>query len=635
MPSVGTTPVALTAIVLDTNNNALSGQLVTFVVADPVSQPAYIDNVSASGISDTNGQVTASLNLGANKTNRNITVTASAIPAQGQAPIVATVNVAVVGNTITFGGGNQLVFNATLPVTVTLTDSGANPIAGQTITLVSKSGNTVAPATATTSVNGSASFTVTGTVGGSDTLTASGAGTSQSEAITVASTNFLFKSPAAGSLVVINTPQPLVLHWDNAAVPVVGQQILFSSTRGTLSSPTAVTDANGNASVSITSTGAGPSQITAVGPNNTPSATPLNIVFITTSANKVALQASQASVAVNTVGSTANYTTLTAIVRDVNDNLVQGAVVNFQIVTDPSGGSLSAPSAVTNISGSAQVNYIAGSTSSGSNTVVISASVVSVNGVAVTSPINATVDLTVNGQSLFIRMQTDNQIQSGVGIYTKAYYALVTDAAGNPIPNANVVLTLEPTNCIGSVLCGDSVAGGSIDQCTQLGNAACPGAYEKGQWVFCSAIATPFAACPAQTWAKIEVPGVNDYYNCLNEDLNFNGILDPGEDYNHNGKLDPGNIASVVGAAPTVPPIPGATPTDANGIAIANVNYVKGYATWSAVLLTATITVAGTEYIQSSAFILPIAGADVGTSPSPPPPGAVSPFGLLPCVQPD
>lgn len=627
IPSVGTTPVSLTAIVLDTNNNALSGQAVTFVVTDPVSQPAFINNVSASGVSDANGLVTASLNLGANKSNRTITVTATAAPPanSGGVPVIATVNVAVVGTTIAVNGPNALVFGATLnSLSAVLKDSGGNPIPGQSLSISSASGNTVSPATATTDVNGTINFSVTGTASGNDVITVSGAGTSGTLAISVNSAHFLFQAPAANALVVINTPQILQVHWDNAGTPVVGQLITFSPTRGTLSSATASTDTNGNASVTITSTGSGPSTVTAAGPGGQPAAT-LGLTFVTTSANKVSLQAAQGSVAVNIVGQTTNQTALTAIVRDVNDNLVQGAVVNFTIVNDPSGGSLSAPSAVTNVSGSASVNYIAGSTSSGANTVVVSATVVSVNGVAVSSPISATVNLTVNGQSLFIRMQTDNLITSGTGIYTKSYYALVTDSAGNPVGNTSVVFSLEPANCIGSVLCGDDVVGNSVDQCTQLGNTACPGAYEKGQWVFCSALATPYPACPALTWIKIEGAGGVNYYNCLNEDVNFNGILDPGEDYNGNGKLDPGNVAGVNGTGTT----------DATtGVATANVTYVKGFATWSAVTLTATITVSGTEYIQSIPFILPILAADIGAQ-TPPPPGQVSPYGLQPCVDPN
>jgi hypothetical protein len=631
MPSAGgsASAVALTAIVLDMNNNALTGQTVEFGVTDPPPGQAFVNNVSNGGVSDANGQVTASLNLGTNRSNRTITVTASVTPTGGGSPITATVNVAVVGTTIAFGGGTGLVFGAQLPVSVTLSDSGKNPIPGQALTFTSASGNTITPATATTNANGVANFVVTGTAGGSDTITVTGGGVTQSETIKVNSANFLFLNPAAGSLVVINTPQVITVHWDNASVPVVGQAILLSSTRGTLSASTIITDGNGNASTTINSPGAGPSTITAVGPGGNPVATPLNIVFVTTTANKVSLQAAEASIPVNIVGQTTNQTKLTAIVRDVNDNLVQGATVNFQIVADPSGGSLDSASAVTDISGTASVNYIAGSTSSGSGTVVVSATVISVNGVTAPAGITATVNLTVNGQALFIRMQTDNLVVSGTGIYTKAWYSLVTDSAGNPPSNpVTVVFSLEPANIMDS---SDTFDSPGPTQCEQLGQPACPGAYSKGSWVLCTGLNTPWAGCPSATWAKIPASGVN-YYSCLNEDVNFNGILDPGEDYNHNNKLDPGNVAGVAGTNPA--PNGNTSNTDANGIAVANVNYIKAYATWSAVKLTATITVSGTEFIQSSSFVLPILASDIGST-QPSVPGQNSPFGQQACINPN
>lgn len=626
--SDGSTPDNLTAIVLDTNNNELTNQTVTFSTVDPVTNPSFITSVANS---TTAGPTTAQLSLGENKTNRVITVVASVIPAAGQSAITASVTVAVVGTTISISGGNALVFGGKLSaLTAVLKDSGGNAIPGQVLTITSAAGNAVSPATATTDVNGSITFSVTGTVGGTDTITVTGAGAAGVLSISVNSANFLFTNPPANTLVVINTPQTVSVHWDNAGVAQVGQPILFSATRGTLSASTVLTNSSGNAATAITSTGAGVSTITAVGPGGTPAATPLNITFVTTSANKVSLQAAQASIPVNIVGQTTNQTALTAIVRDVNNNLVQGATVDFTIVNDPSGGQLSSPSAVTNISGSASVNYIAGNISSGNGTVVVSATVISVNGVAVTTPITASVNLTVNGQALFIRMQTDNLIVSGTGVYQKAYYALVTDSGGNPVTGTTVVFTVEPANYMTGVAAGnipagtDGVIGGSLSQCEQLGDAACPGAYLKGQWVFCAAAASPYAACPQLSWYKIEGAGGVNYYNCLNEDVNFNGIYTPAEDYNGNGKLDPGNVAGVNDT----------DTTDSNGIAVATVTYVKGFATWTAVTLTATITVAGTEFIQQIPFVLPILLADVAQQ-SPPPPGQVSPFGVNPCISPD
>jgi hypothetical protein len=637
--SSGSTTVSMTAVVLDTNNNQLSNQPITFQVIDPVTNPAFVSNISGVGTggtssSTTSGPATATLNLGANKTNRTITVVASVIPAVGASAITASVSVAVAGTVIaTPAGGSSLVFGATLPLTTSLKDSAGVPIAGQVLTIHSSAGNTITPATATTDLAGSISFSVTGTKTGTDVITVTGLGaTSQPLTLTVSNSNFVFASPAPNTFVSINTNQTITLHWDTGGVPQVGQPVQFNSTRGTLSATTVNTDANGNASVSITSPGTGQATIAATGVNGTPApAAILNIVFGTSTANKVSVQSGRAALPINVfnslgVAQTTSQTPIIAIVRDVNNNLVQGATVNFQIVTDPSGGSLDASSSVTNISGSTSVNYIAGTTSSGSNTVQVSATVVSVNGTPVTGTVQAFVNLTVAGQSLFIRMQTDNQLAAGTGIYTKSYFALVTDSAGNPVSSTTnpitVTFAVAPTNYMtgtsipNGLQANDLVTGGGVTQCEPAG-APCPGAYQKGQWIQLTS-----------TWAKVAgaptpqgTPAI--YYDCLNEDTNFNGILDAGEDYNADGRLTPGNVASVNATAPTNP----------SGIAQADVTYVKGFATWAAVNLTATITVSGTEYIQSIPFVLPILAGDIANV-SIPPPGQISPFGLNVCNNP-
>jgi Big-like domain-containing protein len=645
-PTIPTAPgatVTLTSIVLDNNNNLLSGQPVTFTLTDPVSNPAFISNVASTTTTGTctpvapattctpptsgTPEITATITLGANKSNRTITVTASVIPTAGATPITASVNIQVTGTVINISGQNSLVFGASLPLTATLQDSGGNPIAGQTLTITSSNGNQITPSSATTSQSGSISFIVTGTAGGADVITVSGAGATGTSNITVNSSHFVFTAPTTNAFVPINTPQVVTLHWDNAGQNQVGQPVLFSSTRGSLSAATVNTDINGNASTSITSAGTGQSTITAAGPGGTPAAS-LNVVFNTATANKVSVQATQASIPINTfvngVAQTTSRTALIAVVRDVNNNLVQGATVNFQIVTDPSGGQLDSPAAVTNISGSASVNYIAGTTSSGNNTVQISATVVSVNGVPISGLVQAFVSLSVTGQALFIRMSTDNLVQTGNGIYTKSYYAQVTDAGGNFVTNTTVVFSLRPANVMSlnpPTAPAVSVGGVGITQC-EPASSPCPGAYEKGQWVSCAGAGSLGGLCPSTGWFKI--PALVNYYDCLNEDTNFNGILDPGEDYNGNGKLDPGNVAGVNDTSVT----------DMNGIATANVTYVKGFATWSAVNLTATITVAGTEFIQVIPFVLPILESDTLVA-NVPPPGQVSPFGTGVCNSPN
>ena len=611
MPSAGSAPIDLTAIVLDANNIAVGGKTVSFIVTDISTQPAFVNNISASGVTDPNGLVTAKLNLGADKTNRNIVVTITAVEASGTTGATGAVTIAVAGTAITISGPNSMVLGSSLALTAQVKDSAGTLIPGKSLTISSVKGNAITPAIAVTDQNGQIKFTVSGGIAGSDTISVTGVGATQTLAITVNGSNFAFAAPATNTEVVINTNQVITVHWDTSGVPQVGQPILFSATRGTLSAATVNTDVNGNASVSITSPGTGIASLTATGPGGSPAAA-LTIIFTTTTANKVSIQAAQSTVPFNLVGQTTNFTALTAIVRDVNNNLVKGARVNFQIVNDPSGGQLSSPSAITDISGVATVNYIAGNTSSGNNTVQVSSTVVDVNGVAVIGVVTASVFMTVRNQSLFIRMATDNLLASGTGTYTKTYYALVTDAASNPVTGTTVVFTLKPGNNMEQLAA------------TICAGLTCPGAYQKGQYYLCASatvgpVGTP-PGCPGIGWFKLPLQPSN-YYTCLNEDVNFNGILDAGEDFNSNGKLDPGNVA---GVNPT-------DVTDAQGFAKANVSYAKDFATWASVIVTATITVAGTEFTQSIEFDLPAATADY-TNTSQVPPGRLSPFGYInPC----
>src|SRR6267154_2672771 len=76
MPSSGAVTVDLTAIVVDANGQAVMGTAV--VLSTGTDPSAFITNILPSGgVSDTNGGVTAKLNLGSNKSNRFISVSAS------------------------------------------------------------------------------------------------------------------------------------------------------------------------------------------------------------------------------------------------------------------------------------------------------------------------------------------------------------------------------------------------------------------------------------------------------------------------------------------------------------------------------------------------------------------------------
>ena len=589
--SSGPTTVDLTAVVLSANKQTVAGIPVTFSPgADPT---AFISNVS--GISDEGGVVTAKLNLGTNKVNRTIAVTATA----GSA--TATNSIDVIGTAITVSGNGSVAFGAATTLTFSLKDSAGTPLQGVALNLTSKTGNTIlmTPATGITNSSGQISAVITANKTGDDVITASGGGASATKALSVSSATFAFSAPtlvapATTIDIPLSPPTTVSVNWNDAAAggAQVGKQITFASSRGTVSGSPATTDVAGNASVTVSSPlSTGPTIITASGPGGTPAAT-LNVVFVATAASSVTVQSVPSTIQVTTASAsqTTNSSTITAVVRDAAGNLVKNAGVNFSIAADPSGGTLTAARGITDVSGGASVTYIAGNVSSPQNGVKIAATVSDVNGAAPSSSITNTTALTVTGQSLFVRLGTEFTVGSSPPLNIKKYFAIVTDSGGHPVSGTEVRFVLRP------------------------------GHYSKGTYSAAPPTSTTTTTDPV-TGAVTSVTTIGIAQQsvsviCANEDTDFSGILDASKDLNQNGQLDPGGIASVS---------PSAT-TDANGIATTNITYPKSHATWVEVTLEARTGVAGNDPPALATFVLPGLIADYQFG-GPASLGSVSPYG--------
>lgn len=584
IPSNGSTNATITAFVRDANNQFLKGVAVVFS-----STSGGLAVTTA--ITDANGQATASLGTAGDPTNRTITVTATTGTKS------ATVGVGVVGTALALSGPASLIQGASGTYTVSLTDSAGAPISGKTVAVSSSAGNTVAAASMITDASGHMTFTLTGTKAGSDTLTATVLGQTAQTVVSVSNQSFAFTVPSADALIALLTPQTVTLVWATGGVPQTGQVITFSTTRGTFNgsatatTATATTDGTGTASVTIAATTAGPAIITA---SSAGVSAQLSVTFVATNPVAIDLQASPATVA------TQGQSTITAIVRDASNNLVEGQTVSFQL-TDVTGGSLSVGSAVTDVQGKAQTVYTASSTSSATNGVKITASIPAVPAVT-----PATVTLTVGGQTVFLSLGTGEVISENNAKtqFILPFVVQAQDAAGNAVNGVNITLAVHSLQ------------------------------YGKGAWVVFNS-----------SWVQTGQPGGAPYTTqppaitvCANEDVNGNGILDPGEDFNNNGKLDPGNIAAVSpGAVVTAPTTitNGTTTTTVNGSAALTITYPEDHAMWVQVLLTATATVSGTETSTTSTFWLPILASYVNTTTTTPP-GAISPYGIATsCANPN
>jgi hypothetical protein len=539
IPSDNTTPATITALVRDTNNVVIPNEVVAFR-----SDSGLLAVTQAT--TDANGEAKATLSTPGDYRDRTINVTASV------GTVSANVPVNVVGTTLTLSpqsGSPNITQNATASYTLTLLDSNEIGIPNQTVTISSAKGNTLSSNNLTTDQNGHASFTVTGTVSGTDTLTASAAGQTATQSLVVSSQNFVMSTPAANALIALNTPTNVTVVWTNNGSPQANQQITFTTTRGTFGgaiSTTAMTDSTGTATVSISSTSAGPATISATATGVTAQAT---VTFIATNPASITVQASPDTIATNA------QSTIYAVVRDAQGNLVDGQTVDFQL-TDVTGGSISLASAVTNTQGVATTVYTASNTASAANGVQITASVQN-------TTISGSVTLTVGGQTVFLSLGTGATISENNNKtqFIMPWSVQAVDARGNALPNVPIALTIHSSY-------PNDVPGGNTY------------AYFKGIWT-----------AGASAWQQT----VNA--SCLNEDTNENGILDPGEDINGNGRLDPGDVATAS---------PGSLTTDSTGTAEFNVIYPEDHALWVQVTLTATATVNGTQNSTKTVFVLPM-----------------------------
>lgn len=582
--------IGLTAVVLDGANQTIAGRAVTFSVA--AGETAFINNIGTAGsnLSDVNGTVKATLNIGSNKANRTFIVTALV----DAVSITSTVN--VTGTTISVSGNSSIALGANANLTFAVKDSAGVALPATPVVITSLKGNTLT-STGITDATGTVVATGTGIVAGVDTITATAAGATNASTLTVSADSFAFQNATViPPEIPLNTLQTFSVAWTNASGVVVAQPVSFSSTRGTVALPNPAFTAAGVANVSVSSSSAGAAIITATGTGGTPSAT-LQVNFVATSASFVVAQSNPSTIQVSSgsAAQTNNTATISAVVRDANNNLVKNATVNFSILLDPSGGSLNSPTAITDINGLASVSYTAGTTASPQNGVQIVATVAAVRGVATAIPPTSTVMLTVSGQTLFVRLGTDNTVAlSPPTNLLKTYSAIVTDAAGNPMVNQKVSFVLRP-------------------------NVYWKGFYVKGATTWLQFFTVPLPLLP--------LPQVQ---SCLNEDLNFNGtvdlinpktgMIDPilgiSEDTNLNGRLDPGGIASVNAFGIT----------DLNGVATASIVYPKDHANWVEVTLEATAGVVGTDPPTRATFTLPGLATDYSNLLVSPP-GYISPFG--------
>ncbi|MGQ3092691.1 MAG: hypothetical protein ACT6RP_04510 [Roseateles sp.] len=468
----GSRTVVATATAVDANRNALVGIPVQLSVSDA---SAFL--VAPSNQSNANGQVTGTVSIGQDRSNRPITIVATS------GTLTRTAAFQVTGARFSQASPVPAVAAVGSAGTVqyTLTDVNSNPMAGVPISV---SGQGVTTRTGNTDLNGAYKF---------EYVTPNAPGTS-----------LTIKALAGGVESTVTIPIP---GGGSTTVPVA----------------------------------------------TNPVATALNL--------------SADVVAVNTAN-TSNQVTVNAFFRDGNNAPIPNVRVLFRVVGDNGTGAISSDSntVLSDSSGTASTTYRPGGVSSPTNGVTLQACWKTTDFAATDSAANCTAvggqllstTLTIVSNPVSISIGTDNTIATGASglTYVKKYVVLVVDSAGNPKADVQITPSLD----LGSNLKGFWQ-------------------YNKGATRWERAPRGDYAALFSSTAALGELNAI-----CPNEDLNRNGVIDGGEDVNGNKQLDPRKSDVAI-------TLVGATKTDANGVAVLQLEYAKSLGSW--VSFKITVTAAG------------------------------------------
>ncbi|KHD10735.1 hypothetical protein PN36_11300 [Candidatus Thiomargarita nelsonii] len=567
--------VIITAIVKNKENNLVEGAKISFQ-ADSAGElrAIQIEGSSAqAGVTDVSGRAQARLTTQVNSDNRTITVTAKVDTKSGET-LEDTISIDVIGTSISIAGPTSVVINTEENFVISLKDSADKGIAGKTLNLSSQLSNTFNPPSPVTNAQGQAEVIYTASHAGKDVITASKAGANEnSTQVSISDSNFIV-TPSSNNLCTLISDnedinnnrildagedinnngrldlgcqvplnlsggQQFNVHWDEGGVAQVNEKLTLSSTRGTLDNSEITTNANGEASFTVSPSGDAGNSIIAVVANRAggPSQQ-FNLKFVATNANTITVQANPAVIGVNSVGTDTEQSEILAVVRDPDKNQVFGKRVNF-VLDDISGGGLTQGFAFTDDFGRASTVYIAGPSSSAANAVKVTANVANTS-------VSGEINFTVAQKSLFVAVGSGNEMIKESGVRYRVFHSvLVTDSNGTPINNADVTLSIYPS---------------------------------------------------------FYIKGDNDYI-CPNEDVNRNGILEPGEDINGNGRLDPGNVITVDNLNLTTGlPSTNHPTAPATGYADFDVLYAIQYARWVQAEITARTSVAGSESSASVRF---------------------------------
>ena len=414
--------------------------------------------------------------------------------------------------------------------------------------------------------------------------------------------------------------------------------VIFSTSLGVWDGgPSAVTTkapVSGYAWAVLTSGDAGSATVQANDKDNTAITDRTTVAFSAPSgdAARITLQASTYVVARSTI-TTKNTATLNALVTSAAGQVVGSAPVVFSVSNTTGGGETVSPVLVlTDSSGVATATFTSGSLSTSAEGVEITAKVLDEGETVANTTISfsdntpapSTITRTDAGSFVTDGFEGGEHIRVTGSAANDGYYFVADVAAktltlqtnerlNNESAGARVTLTAV-TSSINIVIGGKagSVIVGAGSQPEEVNDAI----YRLAMSVLVAdsngnpvpGAVVSLSAWPAQyscgIWYDRDGYGssIPDYVpyitgTFINEDINANMILDPGEDTNADGELTPRNSAAGN--------VPDTVTTDENGVMQFYLTYLKSSARWIRTQIRASTEVIGTEISSSLEFDLP------------------------------
>lgn len=349
----GVATTALRATLLDTNSQPISGNTLNFTTTAGTLS-------AATATTDSKGEAIIFLKASTTRGQATVTVTepASGVSGTGTVQFIsgAATQISLTASPTTVAP------NKSTSITVTVKDASNNPVAGKSVQLKSTSGTgTYSSATGTTDTSGTVTATFTPSASTSLTATLVDENiTSSAVAITVDPnaavvgnlivTAIVPSANADGSSTVV--VRATVTDVSGAVIP--SYPVNFTTVGGapTPASATVNTLANGNADFSITSTTPGSVTVGAATGGTSRSTT---VTFTgNPAAATLTLLADTFQLKSNAVNTTdTGVVKLSAVVKDANNNIVQGQPVTFKTASPSDTAQITVTQATTDATGQA------------------------------------------------------------------------------------------------------------------------------------------------------------------------------------------------------------------------------------------------------------------------------------------